>query len=249
VHPAELRHGDLGMLAEGDVVVALSGSGETSEIKLALEPIKRLGLPIIALTGGLQSTLAQFSQAVIDVGVSREACSLNLAPTSSTTATLAMGDALAVVLMTRKGFKTEDYVKSHPGGALGAQLLKVEDVMRIGVEIPTVSLDSTYSDLLVEITSKKLGFTTVCDGFGKLAGVITDGDLRRAMLKFETEIFRTSAHDLMVENPKTISARALAKEALKVMETYSISDLLILDDNGIVTGLITLKDLVKAGLI
>ena len=249
VHPAELRHGDFGMLAEGDVVLALSGSGETSEIKLALEPIKRLGLPIIALTGGLKSTLAQFSTAVVDVGVAREACSLNLAPTSSTTAALAMGDALAIVLMNKKGFKTEDFARSHPGGALGAQLLTVQDVMRFGLDIPVVGLTTGYNDVLSEITAKKLGFTTVGDDQGRLVGVITDGDLRRTILKFGGAVFAKKAAEIMTGNPKTISAHALAKEALKVMEKHSVSDLLILDDGNRVTGLIDLKDLLRAGLI
>jgi arabinose-5-phosphate isomerase len=249
VHPAELRHGDFGMLAEGDVVVALSGSGETSEIKLALEPIKRLGLPIIALTGGLKSTLAEFSTAVVDVAVAREACTLNLAPTSSTTAALAMGDALAMVLMTKKRFKAEDFARSHPGGALGAKLLTVRDVMRSGWDIPNVSLQGNYQAVLVEITSKNLGFTTVVDADQKLAGVITDGDLRRIMLKFGTEAFSKCASDMMTKNPKTVSANALAKEALKLMEKHSISDLLIIDDDRKVAGLINLKDLLRAGLI
>jgi arabinose-5-phosphate isomerase len=249
VHPAELRHGDFGMLAEGDVVLALSGSGETLEIRQAIEPIKRLGLPIIALTGGLTSTLAQFSNAVVDVAVKREACLLNLAPTSSTTAALAMGDALAIVLMTKKGFKAEDFARSHPGGALGAQLLKVEDVMRSGVDIPFVSLTTEYRDVLSEITSKKLGFTTVRYPDGRLCGVITDGDLRRTILKFGSNVFTKRAEEIMTFKPKTISAHALAKEALKDMEKYSVSDLLIVDDNDRVTGLIDLKDLLRAGLI
>jgi arabinose-5-phosphate isomerase len=249
VHPAELRHGDFGMLAEGDVVLALSGSGETLEIRQAIEPIKRLGLPIIALTGGLTSTLAQFSTAVVDVAVKREACLLNLAPTSSTTAALAMGDALAIVLMTKKGFKAEDFARSHPGGALGAQLLKVEDVMRSGVDIPFVSLTTEYHDVLSEITSKKLGFTTVQYPDGRVCGVITDGDLRRTILKFGSNVFTKRAEEIMTSRPKTISAHALAKEALKEMERYSVSDLLIVDDNDRVTGLIDLKDLLRAGLI
>jgi len=249
VHPAELRHGDFGMLAEGDVVLALSGSGETIEIRQAIEPIKRLGLPIIALTGGLKSTLAQFSTAVVDVAVKREACLLNLAPTSSTTAALAMGDALAIVLMTKKGFKTEDFARSHPGGALGAQLLKVEDVMRSGVAVPFVSLTTEYNDVLSEITSKKLGFTTVQYPDGRLCGVITDGDLRRTILKFGADVFAKCAQEIMTVKPKTISAHALAKEALKEMERHSVSDLLIVDDNDRVTGLIDLKDLLRAGLI
>ena len=249
VHPAELRHGDFGMLDERDCVVALSGSGETQEIKFALEPLKRLGLPIIALTGNRDSTLAQFANAVLDVSVMREACALNLAPTSSTTAALAMGDALAVVLMTQKGFRAEDFARSHPGGSLGQMLLKVQDVMRSGINVPQVGLDATYNDVLNEITNKKLGFTTVCQSDGQLAGVITDGDLRRSMLTFGASIFEKQAAQLMTRTPKSIAKNALAKEALKIMEKHSISDLLILDDGNLPAGIIDLKDLLKAGLI
>jgi arabinose-5-phosphate isomerase len=249
VHPAELRHGDFGMMDERDVVVALSATGETSEIKLAIEPIKRLGLPIIALTGNQSSTLAKFSNVVLDVWVPREACSLNLAPTSSTTAALAMGDALAIVLMTRKGFKNEDFARSHPGGSLGQQLLTVADVMRRGVAVPVVSLNTGYKQVLREITDKKLGFSCVCNDDGSLAGVITDGDLRRAIMASELDIFGKNASELMTRNPKTVSAQSLAKEALKIMEKHTIADLLILDREQKPVGLIDLKDLLKAGLI
>jgi arabinose-5-phosphate isomerase len=249
VHPGEMRHGDFGMLAEGDVVLALSATGETREVILALEPIKRMGLPIISLTGNRKSTLAQFSDAVIDVAVTREACSLNLAPTSSTTATLAMGDALAIVLMTKKALRIEDFARRHPGGSLGAQLLTVKDVMRCGAAIPQVSLDESYEKILLEITDKKLGFTTVCSADGKLAGLITDGDLRRAVVEHGISVFEKTAAQIMTLSPKSVSANALAKEALKLMETHSISDLLILDDHEKVTGLIDLKDLLRAGLI
>lgn len=249
VHPAELRHGDFGMLDDKDVVVAISGSGETAEIKYALEPIKRLGLSIIALTGNTDSTLGQFSDAVLDVGVKREACALNLAPTASTTAALAMGDALAIVLMTRKGFGVEDYARSHPGGSLGAQLLRVKDVMREGLEIPQVTVETEYSAILAEITAKHLGLTTVCNKGNQLVGVITDGDLRRGLMNFGAGIFEKKAGEIMTKNPKTISAGALAKEALKLMEKHAIADLLILDADNHPIGLIDLKDLLKAGLI
>ena len=249
VHPAELRHGDFGMIDERDVVVALSTSGETSEIKMAIEPIKRLGLPIIALTGHSQSTLARFSSAILDVGVTREACSLNLAPTSSTTAALAMGDALAMVLMNKKGFKAEDFARSHPGGSLGQQLLTVKDVMRSGIDVPSVFLDASYADVLQEITKKRLGFTTVLQNDGSLVGMITDGDLRRTIISFGTSVFSKRALEIMTRNPKTISAHSLAKEALKIMEKFAISDLLILDDANRPVGLIDLKDLLRAGLI
>jgi arabinose-5-phosphate isomerase len=249
VHPAELRHGDFGMIDERDVVVALSTSGETAEIKLAIEPMKRLGLSIIAITGNLKSTLAQYSSAILDVGVTREACALNLAPTSSTTAALAMGDALAMVLMNMKGFKADDFARSHPGGALGQQLLTVKDVMRSGVDVPAVFLGASYADVLQEITKKRLGFTVVLNTDGSVAGMITDGDLRRTIISFGTSVFSKQACEIMTRGPKTISAHSLAKEALKIMEKFAISDLLILDDNNRPFGLIDLKDLLKAGLI
>ncbi|MDR3612553.1 MAG: KpsF/GutQ family sugar-phosphate isomerase [Candidatus Obscuribacterales bacterium] len=249
VHPAELRHGDFGMMDARDVVVALSATGETSEIKLAIEPIKRLGLPIIALTGNLSSTLAKFSDVVLDVWVPREACSLNLAPTSSTTAALAMGDSLAIVLMTRKGFKNEDFARSHPGGSLGQQLLTVADVMRRGVALPVVTLNTGYKQVLQEVTDKKLGFSCVCNDDGTLAGVITEGDLRRAILTSGLDVFGKHASEFMTRNPKTISSQSLAKEALKIMEVFTISALVIMDDAQKPVGLIDLKDLLKAGLI
>lgn len=249
VHPAELRHGDFGMLDTRDAVIALSGSGETQEIKLVLDPIKRLGLPIVALTGNPDSTLAQYSDAVVDTSVEREACPLNLAPTSSTTAALAMGDAIAVVLMTARGFKAEDFARSHPGGNLGRQLLTVADVMRTGVEIPTVALDDEYEKTLHEIDRKRLGFTCVTDKNGKLSGIITDGDIRRALVKWGMQAFSVKASTLMTKNPKTIRAHSLAVEALKIMETHSISDLLILDEQSRPSGVIHLKDLLRAGVV
>jgi arabinose-5-phosphate isomerase len=249
VHPAELRHGDFGMLDDKDNLVALSGSGETQEIKLALDPIKRLGIKVIALTGNIHSTLARFSDVVIDVGVDREACPLNLAPTSSTTVALAMGDALAVVLMCRKNFSAEDFAQSHPGGNLGRTLLTVRNVMRTGMEVPAVTEADDYDKVLREIDHKRLGFTSVCDEQGRLVGMITDGDLRRAQVKWGQSACSRSAGQLMSANPKTISADSLAAEALKVMEKHSISDLLIVDANHSPVGLIDLKDLLRAGII
>lgn len=249
VHPAELRHGDFGMMDEKDVVLALSGSGETQEITMVLDPIKRLGLKLIALTGNLTSTLARFADIVLDVGVEREACPLNLAPTASTTAALAMGDALAIVLMSLNGIQTEDFARSHPGGSLGKMLITVQDVMRSGVQVPTVGLSSDHQEILKEIEAKKLGFTAVCDDDGGLKGIITDGDLRRGMVRFEAEIFNKNAEELMTKNPKTISSDCLAVAALKLMEKHSISALLILDEHERPVGLIDLKDLLKAGII
>jgi arabinose-5-phosphate isomerase len=244
VHPAELRHGDFGMIDEKDVVVALSGSGETQEIKLALDPIKRIGIKIVALTGNVQSTLARFSDVVVDVGVEREACPLNLAPTSSTTVALAM-----VVLMCRKNFSAEDFAASHPGGNLGRSLLTVRNVMRTGMDVPAVTEADDYDQVLREIDQKRLGFTSVCDEKGRLVGMITDGDLRRAQVKWGQNAFTRNAGQLMSANPKTISADSLAAEALKVMEKHSISDLLIVDQQHSPVGLIDLKDLLRAGII
>jgi len=248
VHPAELRHGDFGMLDQRDLVIALSSSGETQEIKLVLEPIKRMGLKLIALTGNGQSTLARSADAVIDVSVEREACPLNLAPTTSTTVCLAMGDALAIVLMTKKHVNAEDFARSHPGGALGKSLLTVKDVMRSGQDVPVVSLDAGHEAVVNEITLKRLGFTAVC-AQGKLKGIITDGDLRRALSRHREELFAKSAGEIMTAGPRTIPVSALAVEALKVMEKYSISDLLIVDSNDYPIGLIDLKDLLHAGII
>ncbi len=249
VHPAELRHGDFGMLTSNDLAIILSSSGETSEIKLILEPLKRLGVIIIALTGNFNSSLAKCADVVVDVGVSKEACPFNLAPTSSTTATLAMGDALALVLMKEKDFTAEDFVKSHPGGSLGRQLLTVKDVMRHGQAIPVIAPNSTYSEILAEINAKKLGFTLVCDEDQKLLGIITDGDLRRTLTSHGQSFFSLKAYEFMTTQPKTIKESALAQEALKIMETYTISDLLILNDLGQPKGVIDLKDLLKAGVI
>lgn len=249
VHPAELRHGDFGMLEERDIVVALSSSGETQEIKQVLDSIKRLGLKLISLTGNLESSLAKASDVVLDVGVEREACPLNLAPTSSTTAALAMGDAIALVLMSQKGFEKEDFARSHPGGNLGKQLLSVSDVMRSGMQVPAVSLGADHSVVLEEIDQKRLGFTTVVDDEGRLHGIITDGDLRRSLVRFGVDVFSKTASELMTKNPKTISSDCLAVAALKLMEKHSIADLLILDEQQRPIGLIDLKDLLKAGLI
>jgi arabinose-5-phosphate isomerase len=249
VHPAELRHGDFGMLDTNDVVLALSYSGETQEIKLVLDPIKRLGVPLIAFTGKTESTLAKFSAVVLDVGVGREACPLNLAPTSSTTASLAMGDALAVVLMVQKGFRAEDFARSHPGGSLGCQLVTVADVMRSGFDIPMVAENWEYEAIVTEIDDKRLGFTTVLTGEKKLAGIITDGDIRRALVKWGADVFSRKSTEIMTRNPKTIGAQALAVEALKLMETHAISDLLILNADEYPIGVIHLKDLLRAGIV
>lgn len=249
VHSAELHHGDFGVIDNRDLLLAISSSGETNEVKLALEPLKRLGLKIIALTGNLNSTLAQYADIVLSIAVAQEACPFNIAPTASTTATLAMGDALAIVLMQNKGFTIKDFSKSHPGGSIGKQLLTIDSIMRSGEAIPQVKSNTNYQDILTEIEKKKLGFTTVCNENGKLIGVITDGDLRRGIIKWNSDVFSKKAIEIMTANPKTINANGLAVDALRAMEQYAIADLLVTDENNHPVGVVDLKDLLKAGII
>jgi arabinose-5-phosphate isomerase len=253
LHPAEGIHGDLGMVTKGDVVIALSNSGETEELARMLPSLKRIGIKIIALTGNRDSTLAKNSDVVIDVGVKEEACPLGLAPTASTTATLAMGDALAVVLLDRRGFKAEDFASCHPGGALGKRLLlRVRDVMHTGDAVPRVSDDTLIKDAIYEISSKKMGITAVVDGSGRLLGVISDGDLRRWMERTEKtgeNLLTKKAGDIMTAGPKVIGKDALAAEAVAIMENSSITCLLILDEASRPEGVVHLHDLLKAGIV
>lgn len=249
VHPAELSHGDFGMLTKSDVMLALSFSGETDELKKILEHIKRLGVRLISITGNESSTLAQNSDVALFVKVKKEACPLNLAPTASTTCTLALGDAIAITLMQAKGFTKEDFAKSHPGGSLGKSLIKVKDIMREEKEIPLVKEETAFYEILEEINNKKLGFTTVLNTDQKLLGVITDGDIRRANLKFQNKVPEKKAKEIMSTNPKTISEDELAVSALKIMEDYRISDLIVTDKSSKPIGIVDLKDLLKAGII
>jgi len=253
LHPAEGIHGDLGMVTKGDIVIALSNSGETEELNRMLPSLKRIGIKIIALTGGIESTLAKNSDVVIDVGVKEEACPLGLAPTASTTATLAMGDALAVVLLERRGFKAEDFACYHPGGSLGKRLLlRVRDVMHAGDAVPRVSEETLIKDAIYEISSKKMGITSVVNREGRLLGVISDGDLRRWMERTEKtgeNLLAKKARDIMTRNPKTISKDALAAEAVAVMEASSITCLLVPDADSRPEGVIHLHDLLKAGVV
>jgi arabinose-5-phosphate isomerase len=253
LHPAEGIHGDLGMVTKGDIVIALSNSGETEELSRMLPSLKRIGIKIIALTGNTESTLARNSDVVIDVGVKEEACPLGLAPTASTTATLAMGDALAVVLLDRRGFKEEDFACYHPGGALGKRLLlRVRDIMHTGDAIPKVSDTALVKDAIYEISSKKMGVTAVVDAAGKLQGVISDGDLRRWMERTEKtgeNLLSKQALEIMTRHPKVIGKDALAAEAVALMENSSITCLLILDAGARPEGVIHLHDLLKAGVV
>ncbi len=249
LHPTEGMHGDIGMVRKGDAVIALSNSGETEEIVRILPVFKRLGLPLIALTGDPRSTLARLADVTIDVGVREEACPMGLAPTASTTAVLAMGDALAVVLFEEKGFSPADFAKMHPGGALGHRLQSVEDVMHRGREVPLVSLDTPLKDALFTISAKRLGVTGIVDEGGSLAGVITDGDVRRAVER-GIDLFGTRAGEVMTPNPKRILSSDLAASALRKMEEHSITSLFVFDaeDSDRPVGIVHIHDLLKAGL-
>jgi arabinose-5-phosphate isomerase len=251
LHPAEGVNGDFGMLAKEDVVIAISNSGETRELLEVLPLIKRYGNRFITLTGNAKSTLAKAGDIHLDIRVKEEACPLGLAPTASTTATLAMGDALAIALMGKKNFKKEDFAILHPGGALGKRLLlKVEDLMHIGKAFPMISEKTLMKDAIFEITSKRLGVTGVGDTEGRLVGVITDGDLRRALEKF-SDFFNREASEVMTRNPKWIEKDALAAKAVQRMEEYSITSLFVFNQVGekVPVGIIHLHDLLKAGVV
>lgn len=251
LHPAEGIHGDLGMLMKGDVVMAVSNSGETEEIARILPVIKRMGLPLIAMTGNPSSTLARAGDVFLDISVKEEACPLGLAPTASTTATLAMGDALAVTLLIRRGFKEEDFALFHPGGALGKRLLlRVEDMMHTGAAVPLVDEDMLLKDALFEITSKKLGITGVSNREGMLVGVFTDGDLRRAIEK-GLEPLNLPIREVMALKPKRILRSNLAAKAVQKMEEFSITSLFVFEteESQLPVGIVHLHDLLKAGVV
>jgi len=250
LHSGDAVHGDIGMVMKGDVILAVSNSGDTDEILTLLPHFKRHAFKLIVMTGKPDSTLAQAGDVVLDVGVAEEACPLGLAPTASTTAALAMGDALAVVLLEKRGFKEEDFAMRHPGGILGRKLLLlVEDLMHRGDQLPLVGEETQMKEALFEITSKRLGVTGVVDSHGGLVGVITDGDLRRG-LESKGDIFKLKAKDLMTRHPKTVAAQTLAAEAVAVMEQYPITSLFVLEDGSRTPlGVIHLHDLVKAGIV
>ncbi|MFQ5666440.1 MAG: SIS domain-containing protein [Candidatus Binatia bacterium] len=253
LHPAEAAHGDAGVFMKDDTIIALSSSGETDEILRLLPLMKRLELPVIALTGETASTLARAADVVLDVSVAEEACIIGLAPTASTTAALAMGDALAMALMQRKGFRAEDFAVLHPAGALGRRFLRVEDLMHTGDAVPIVRTTTPFRDTLLEITGKRLGVTGVVDDAGRLAGVITDGDLRRA-LERPDDVRATVAAQIMTGEPKTIAASALAARALALMERHSITSLFIVAEGDVPrrrvpVGIIHLHDLLKARVV
>lgn len=250
VHPGEASHGDLGMITPKDVVMALSNSGETSELLTILPIIKRLDVPLIALTGRPASTLAQAATVHIDVSVAKEACPLGLAPTASTTATLAMGDALAIALLESRGFTEEDFARSHPAGALGRRLLlRIEDVMHAEAAIPRVPQGAPLSEALLEMTRKGLGMTTVCDRAGRLVGVFTDGDLRRLLDHGEVNIQQVLVSEVMHRNCVSIAPHLLAAEALRVMEERRINALPVVDAEGTLVGALNMHDLLRAGVV
>ena len=250
LHATEGIHGDLGMIMKEDVVLAVSNSGETDELLMLLPIIKRLGPKIIVMTGNPDSRLSRTGDVILNAAIKEEACPMGLSPTASTTAALAMGDALAVVLLEKKGFKQEDFALRHPGGTLGRKLLlRVEELMHSNTALPVVHEDTPMKETLLEITSKRLGVTGVVDGRGELVGVITDGDLRRG-LESRGDIFRFKAKELMTGNPKTITAEELATQAVSIMEQHSITSLFILENGGRKPkGIVHLHDLLKAGIV
>ena len=247
VHPGEASHGDIGMITRDDAVLALSNSGETAEILTILPVIKRLGVPLIAFTGNSDSALARIATVHLDIRVPAEACPLNLAPTASTTAALAVGDALAVALLKARGFTEQDFARSHPAGALGRRLLYVKDVMRTGAQIPTVRVDTTLAQGLLEVTSKGLGMTAIVDDSMRVLGVFTDGDLRRALDR-AADLRATRMDQVMTLGPKSVLPSTLAAEAVHLMETHRITSLIVLDDQGKLVGLLHVHDLLRAGV-
>lgn len=249
VHPGEASHGDLGMITSEDVVLAISNSGNTTEIATILPLIKRMGATLISMSGNPSSTLATLADIHLDISISEEACPLGLAPTTSTTVTLVMGDALAVALLEAKGFSEEDFAFSHPGGSLGKRLLlKVADIMHTGDRVPRVSSGTSLSDGLMEISAKGFGLTAIDNADGTLSGLFTDGDLRRA-LDNKIDVIATTIDELMTKNCKTIQANVLAAEALNVMENSKITGLLVTDEDNKVIGVLHMHDLLRAGVI
>jgi len=249
VHPAEASHGDLGMITAADLVLMVSNSGESQEINALLPVLKRLGAPLVALSANGESTMAAHADAWISTAVAQEACPLNLAPTASTTAQLAMGDALAVALLDARGFQAEDFARSHPGGALGRRLLThVGDIMRSGAQVPQVGLDASFSALMREMSAKGIGASAVVDADGQLCGIFTDGDLRR-LVETGVDLRSIRAGEVMRPKPFTVSPQALAAEAANLMEERRISSVLVLDAQGVLCGALTSNDLLRAKVI
>ena len=250
VHPGEASHGDLGMIMDNDVILALSYSGESDEINMIMPVLKRQGNVIISMTGKPQSRLAQFSNVHLDVSVTEEACPLGLAPTSSTTVSLALGDAIAVSLLEARGFSSEDFARSHPAGSLGRRLLvHIADLMHQGDDLPTVLANATVTEALLEMSQKRLGMTAIVDVDNQLLGVFTDGDLRRAVNQGPINLNQTSVSSLMAKNPKTVLANRLAVEAAHLLEQYQINGLLVVDDQNRLVGALNIHDLLRARVV
>jgi arabinose-5-phosphate isomerase len=249
LHPTEAIHGDLGRVVKGDVVLALSYSGETSEMLLLLQSVKRLAAPVVALTGNPRSTLATAADVHLDVSIPREACPFGLAPTASTTAALAMGDALAMAILERRGFTLDDFASLHPGGRLGRKLLRVEDLMHAGEHVPRVSPGTLMKDVLFEMTRKRLGMTTVVDDEGRLLGMISDGDLRRQMERHGYTLLDHTAEECMTRGPVAIGRRRMATEALALLEERKITSLPVTTADGTVEGVLHLHDLWKTEMV
>jgi arabinose-5-phosphate isomerase len=249
LHPAEAIHGDLGAIREDDVVMALSHSGETEELLRLLESIRRIGARLIALTGDPKSTLARAADVTLDCGISQEACPMNLVPTASTTAALALGDALAMTLLVRKGFREEQFASLHPGGKLGKRLMRIENVMVTGDAAPRVRRTASMPDVIHEMSSKRLGMTCVVEADGRLCGVFTDGDLRRLMMTRPQDVVSLTAGDAMTPNPLTIRRDLLAVEALRIMETHKITSVVVVDAERRVDGVVHLHDLWRTQMI
>jgi arabinose-5-phosphate isomerase len=249
LHPTEAIHGDLGRIVKGDLVVVISSSGDTEELLALMPSVKRLGVPVVALTGRARSALAATADVSLDVSIREEACPLGLAPTASTTAALAMGDALAMALIDRRGFTVEDFAVLHPGGRLGKKLMRVEDLMHVGDAIPRVEGTTPMKDVLFEMTRKRLGMTTVADRAGRLEGVISDGDLRRHLERHGYAIFDKTAAECMTREPAVIGRRELATRALDVMETRKITSLVVTGAEAVVEGVLHLHDLWKTEMI
>ncbi|BCB95219.1 D-arabinose 5-phosphate isomerase [Dissulfurispira thermophila] len=250
LHPAEASHGDLGMVTSDDIIVAISNSGETEELVGLIPFLKRFNVSLISLTGNPNSTISKAADVTLDVSVKEEACPMGIVPTASTTATMAMGDALAVALLIKRGFKEEDFAFFHPGGSLGKKLfIKVKDLMHTGDALPLISPDISMIEATVEISSKRLGVTIVADNNRKILGVITDGDLRRGIEKWGKAFFDMKARDVMTKNPKTITEDELAVKALSIMQKHSITSLLVPDDNDRAIGVIHLHDILRQGIV
>lgn len=250
LHPAEASHGDLGMVTSRDVIIAISNSGETEELIGLLPFLKRFNVSLISMTGNPLSTLAKSSDVNLDISVKEEACPFGLVPTASTTAAIAMGDALAVAILTKKGFKEEDFANYHPGGSIGKRLLiKVKDLLLTEDAFPIISPFASMTQAVMEISSKRLGIAVVADETKKILGVITDGDIRRGIEKWGRDFFDMNASDVMIKNPKTISEEELAAKALSIMEKYSITSLVVPDNEGRAKGIIHIHDILRKGIV